>query len=326
MTIANSGDALAGAGIAAVAGACAVGAGVTGINEAACPDTAAGIDTDKTDEAAAVASKQTSGQTAVLVVRLSYDGARFCGFAKQKDPDIRTVQECLEAALSTALRMEVSTVCCGRTDTGVHALDQYVSLQVPTSCLEGKSSYTLRKSLNALTDDDISVLGVGLATDPEFSARFSTLWREYRYRIVAGDVPPLFMRRFAWWHKGKLDVEAMRKAAQYLVGEHDFKSFCKAESAADKNTVREVKSIELLWEEHMGERCLVIKVVGNAFLHSMIRTIVGTLAEVGAGRRQPEWVGQVLAAQDRTKAGRNAPACGLVFHKVTYPSGFWHEF
>lgn len=261
-----------------------------------------------------------------LVVRLAYDGAEFCGFAKQKDPGIRTVQECLEAALSTALRMEANTVCCGRTDTGVHALDQYVSLQVPASCLEGKSSYTLRKSLNALTDDDIAVLEVGIADDPEFSARFSTLWREYRYRIVYGDVPPLFMRKFAWWHKGKLDVEAMRQAAQYLVGEHDFKSFCKAESAVDKNTVREIKSIELLQEEHMGEQCLVIKVVGNAFLHSMIRTIVGTLAEVGAGRRAPEWVGQVLAAKDRTKAGRNAPACGLVFHKVTYPANSWHEF
>lgn len=262
----------------------------------------------------------------VLVVRFAYDGGAFCGFAKQKDPGIRTVQECLEAALSTALRIEASTVCCGRTDTGVHALDQYVSLQVPESCLEGKSSYTLRKSLNALTDDDIAVLEVGIANDSEFSARFSTEWREYRYRIVFGDVPPLFMRKFAWWHKGQLDVEAMRAAAQYLVGEHDFKSFCKAESAIDKNTVREVKSIELLWEEHMGERCLVIKVVGNAFLHSMIRTIVGTLAEVGADRRSPEWVQQVLEARDRTRAGRNAPACGLVFHKVTYPEGSWREF
>ena len=263
---------------------------------------------------------------ATLVVRLAYDGSDFCGFAKQKDPKIRTVQECLEQALSTALRCEVDTVCCGRTDTGVHALDQYVSMQVPPAALEDKSSYTLRKSLNALTDDDIAVLEVGVADDPEFSARFSTVWREYRYRIVFGDVPPLFVRRFAWWHKGKLDVDAMQKAAMYLLGEHDFKSFCKAESALGKNTVREIKNIDLLWEEHMGETCLVVRVVGNAFLHSMIRTIVGTLAEVGEGRRESEWVQEVLGAKDRTKAGRNAPACGLVFHKVTYPENSWSEF
>lgn len=261
-----------------------------------------------------------------LVIGFAYDGAGFCGFAKQKDEGIRTVQECLERALGIVFRCEVPTVCAGRTDTGVHALDQYVSCDVPSRLLQGKSSYSLTKSLNALTDDDISVHLVARAVDPEFSARFSVDWREYRYRIVYGKVPPLFMRRFAWWEKSDLDVAAMRQAAQYLVGEHDFKSFCKAESAVDKNTVRVVKSIELFEEEQMGERCLVIKVVGNAFLHSMIRTIVGTLVEVGCKRREPEWVASVLEARDRAAAGKNAPACGLVFHKVTYPKGSWEEF
>ncbi len=261
-----------------------------------------------------------------LVIGLSYDGTGFCGFAKQKDEGVRTVQDCLEHALSIVFRAQVPTVCAGRTDTGVHALDQYVSCDVPTAALAGKTSYTITKSLNALTDDDISIHLVAKATSSDFSARFDVDWREYRYRIVCGCVPPLFMRSFAWWVKGALDVEAMRHAAQHLVGEHDFKSFCKAESAIGKNTVREVKSIELYEEVQMGERCLVIKVVGNAFLHSMIRTIVGTLVEVGSGRRKPEWVAQVLAARDRSAAGKNAPACGLVFHKVTYPAGSWEEF
>ena len=266
-------------------------------------------------------------QTTRLVIGLAYDGASFCGFAKQKDDGVRTVQECFEAALATVLRLpQVATVCAGRTDTGVHALDQYVSCDVPTASLQGKTSYTLVKSLNALTADDISVHLVAKATDPDFSARFSVDWREYRYRIVCGSVPPLFMRPYAWWVKTPLDVDAMRRGAQYLVGEHDFKSFCKAESALDKNTVREVKAVELFEEEQMGERCLVIRVVGNAFLHSMIRTIVGTLVEVGCGRREPQWVAQVLDACDRRTAGKNAPACGLVFHKVTYPRGSWEEF
>lgn len=260
---------------------------------------------------------------ATLVIRFSYDGAGFCGFAKQKDDNVRTVQECLEQALATVFRCEVPTVCAGRTDTGVHAKDQHVSAVVPEHLLEGKSSYALVKSLNALTDNDIAIQEIGVAADPEFSARFNVEWREYRYRIVFGNIPPLFMRNYAWWHKGKLNVEAMARASSFLVGQHDFKSFCKAESAVGKNTVRTVRSIELYEEEQLGERCLVIKVVGNAFLHSMIRTIVGTLAEVGAGRRSPEWVKEVLEAHDRTAAGRNAPACGLVFHKVTYPEGSW---
>ena len=276
--------------------------------------------------AAPDASAEAAKLITRLVIGLSYDGAAFCGFAKQKDEGVRTVQDCLERALSIVFRAQVPTVCAGRTDTGVHALDQYVSCDVPTAALAGKTSYTLVKSLNALTDDDISIQLVAKAANPDFSARFDVDWREYRYRIVCGCVPPLFMRSFAWWVKGVLDVEAMQQAAQYLVGEHDFKSFCKAESAIGKNTVREVKSIELYEEMQMGERCLVIKVVGNAFLHSMIRTIVGTLVEVGSGRRKPEWVAQVLAACDRSAAGKNAPACGLVFHKVTYPAGSWQEF
>lgn len=265
-------------------------------------------------------------EKARLVVGFAYDGVDFCGFAKQKDEGIRTVQECLERALAIVFRCEVPTVCAGRTDTGVHALDQYVTCDVSEELLDGKSSYSLVKSLNALTDDDISVHMVARALDPEFSARFSVEWREYRYRIVHGKIPPLFMRRFAWWEKSELDVEAMKQAARYLVGEHDFKSFCKAESAVDKNTVREIKAIDIFEEEQMGERCLVVKVVGNAFLHSMIRTIVGTLVEVGCKRREPEWVASVLEARDRTAAGKNAPACGLVFHKVTYPDGSWKEF
>ena len=261
-----------------------------------------------------------------LVLRCAYDGAGFCGFAKQTDPPVRTVQGCLEQALATVFRMPVATVCAGRTDTGVHALDQHLSCSVPRALLEKSSSSTLVKSLNALTDDDIAVLEAGIAANPEFSARFSVEQREYRYRIVFGSVPPLFLRRYAWWVRTPLDVQAMSDAASYLVGEHDFKSFCKAESAVDKNTVRTLHSVDLEWEEHLGERCLVVRVVGNAFLHSQIRTIVGSLVDVGAGRRSPAWMGEVLAARDRTAAGPNAPACGLVFHKVSYPEGSWQAF
>ena len=108
----------------------------------------------------------------------------------------------------------------------------------------------------------------------------------------------------------------MRQGAAHLIGEHDFKSFCKAASAEGKTTMRRVDEISITHEEQMGESCLLVKVVGNAFLHSMVRTIVGTLVQVGAGNREPGWVADVLAARDRGAAGETAPACGLTFWHV----------
>lgn len=255
-----------------------------------------------------------------LALQVAYDGTGYSGFAKQQDAGVRTVQGSLEHALGTLLRREVSTVCAGRTDAGVHARGQVVSCVVESAELEAHPARKLLTSLNALTDDDVSVLGVRRAA-PTFSARFDALYREYRYRICLGAAPPLFLRRYAWWHRAPLDVEAMREASARLLGEHDFKSFCKTASAQDKNTVRTLDAVELLWEEHLGERCLVVRVVGNAFLHSMVRTIVGTLEEVGSGRRDAAWVAEVLAARSRDAAGRNAPACGLTFWQVEYPKG-----
>ncbi len=258
-----------------------------------------------------------------LVAELSYNGAAYSGFAKQKDPAIHTVQGELEQALSTFFRRKVSLVCAGRTDAGVHARGQVVSFPVSREEVEGRKESRLLISLNALTPDDISIKRVGAAS-PDFSARFDAEWREYRYRIVTGPVPPLFLREFAWWHHGSLDVEAMQEAAKVLIGEHDFKSFCKAASAEGKSTTRFVKSVDLFEEEQLGEHCIVVRVVGNAFLHSMVRTLVGTLVQVGASRREPAWVGKVLDARNRSAAGECAPACGLTFWHVSYPPDAIH--
>ena len=151
-----------------------------------------------------------------------------------------------------------------------------------------------------------------------FSARFDAKEREYHYMISTSPTPPLFMHDFSWHIAKPLDVEAMRAGAAHLIGEHDFKSFCLAASAVGKPTCRNVSEISFSREVVMGEELLVIKVVGNAFLHSMVRTIVGTLVAVGRGHREPEWVADVLAARDRSAAGENAPACGLTFWEVRY--------
>ena len=257
--------------------------------------------------------RETPERTLSLTV--SYNGAPFSGFARQ--PGQLTVQGELEQALSLVFRRPMEVVCSGRTDAGVHALDQVVSFDVANDELEGRNLYSLRRSLNALTHEDITVREVE-ERQPGFSARFDAQWREYHYHVCLDEVPPLFMRDFSWYVHGQLDIDAMREAAAHLVGEHDFKSFCMAASAVGKPTCRNVHEISLSQEMIMGEDILTIKVVGNAFLHSMVRTIVGTLVMVGRGQRKPEWVREVLEARNRTAAGENAPAAGLVFWRVQY--------
>lgn len=254
-----------------------------------------------------------------LVLTVAYNGSRFAGFARQEG--LATVQGELERALSTVLRRPAEVTCAGRTDAGVHALGQVVSLPITATektVLAGRAPGGLLRSLGALTADGISIRDARFER-PGFSARFDATSREYRYRIMTGPFEPVFLREFSWWvHGGALDAEAMARASRCLVGEHDFRSFCQAKSAEGKATCRCVTRIDFGCEEIMGERCLSIAVEGNAFLHNMIRIIVGTLVEVGAGRRPPEWVARVLADRDRRAAGPTAPAAGLVFQHVSY--------
>jgi tRNA pseudouridine38-40 synthase len=252
-----------------------------------------------------------------IALTVSYDGASFAGFARQDDQ--QTVQGRLESALRTTLRREVATVGAGRTDAGVHALGQVVSFD---SAGDEPEHAHLARSLTALAGPGIVVSAVRGAR-PGFNARFDATSREYRYRLVPGDVRPLFLDRYAWWSRAGLDLDAMREAGAHLVGEHDFRSFCVTESAEGKRTVRRVDSIGISEEEALGEEHLVVRVVGNAFLHSMVRVIVGTLVEVGCGRRGSDWVADVLAARERSAAGPTAPAHGLTLWSVTYPEEVW---
>lgn len=249
-----------------------------------------------------------------LVLVVGYDGEEFAGFAAQ--PGQRTVAGELVCALETFLRREVSLTCAGRTDAGVHALGQVVSVPVDDAELALDGSRILR-SLTALTPDDISVRAAYRAP-AGFSARFDAKSRSYRYRISNGGARPVMSWDWTWWVKQPLDLEAMRTGAQVLVGEHDFKSFCKAVSAEGRPTCRFVSSVEVGRGEEYGEDIVNIDVCGNAFLHSMVRTIAGTLVEVGLGRRDPVWVSDVLAAVDRRSAGPCAPARGLTFMGVEY--------
>ena len=260
-----------------------------------------------------VAEKPVRDHT--LALTLSYNGAPFSGFARQ--PGQLTVQGDLEDALRLLFRRDIETTCAGRTDAGVHALGQVVSFDVDNADIAGRSLQSLRRSLNALTNDAITVREVE-PKKPGFSARFDAQAREYHYHLCVDSTCPIFMKDFSWFIPGGLNVTAMEAGAQYLLGEHDFKSFCMASSAEGKPTHRNIREISFHPETVMGENIMAIKVVGNAFLHSMVRTIVGTLAMVGKGQRDAAWVGEVLEARDRCAAGENAPAQGLVFWRVIY--------
>ncbi len=257
-------------------------------------------------------------EQAVLVLRLAYDGSSYSGFAEQKE-QVPTIAGELRRAIETFLRREVELTCAGRTDAGVHARGQYVSLPVTADELAITGRRWLR-AMDALLPRDIAVNKVFRAA-PGFSARFDARARTYVYRIADRPDRPVLTRAHVWWQRDALDDAAMAEAAACLVGEHDFKSFCKTASAVGKPTCRTVMSVGFERTCELGEDVLAFTITGNAFLHSMVRTIVGTLVEVGAHRRPGAWVAEALAACDRRAAGPTAPARGLTFADVRYDEG-----
>ena len=273
------------------------------------------------DEACAKLAEET-GRLA-LVLKVGYRGEGFSGYAEQEGQ--RTVAGELRRTLETLLRREVELTCAGRTDAGVSALSQYVSLDIDADELYGRQTARLWRSLAAITPEDVSIRGLYAAREG-FSARFDALSRSYRYRIAFGNAQPVLAYGHCWWLRSDIDVDAMADAVRPLVGEHDFRSFCK-KSSADKlladgrSCSRNLTRAEVTRIREAGEDLVAIDVEGNAFLHNMVRIIVGTLVEVGRGRRPVSWPAEVLDACDRHAAGPTAPACGLVFEDVRYEEG-----
>ena len=261
-----------------------------------------------------------------LALRIAYNGAPFAGFARQ--PEQKTVQGQIEHALHVLLKRDVETVGAGRTDSGVHALGQVMSVALlDTPAEQNLDLFAMRRSLEVLAGEGIAVRNIAFVPDG-FSARFDALERTYRYRLSLSPERPLFSAPYVWHLARELDVASMRKAARLLKGEHDFESFCVTSTAQDLKAQglslsREITHIDLFEEEFFGEQCLTIEVRGNAFLHSMVRTLVGTLVEVGLGHNEPAWVQDVLAARSRSAAGQTAPAAGLTFYHVAYESALW---
>ncbi|MEM9409640.1 MAG: tRNA pseudouridine(38-40) synthase TruA [Planctomycetota bacterium] len=241
---------------------------------------------------------------------VSYDGENYVGW--QVQPNGMSVQQRLEEAWFATTQETIRIVASGRTDSGVHALGQVCSVATVSS----HPTNTLLRALNAHTPDDISIIQVDRAPDGFHAIRDATE-KTYRYQIQFGRIRNPLKRRDHWFCHYELNIEAMRSAATYLVGELDFASF-EAVGAKRNTTIRNMSRLECNMITEQSFQYLHIELTSNGFLYNMVRNIVGTLVKVGQGTRTPDWVQEVLLAKDRSVAGPTAPAHGLVLVEVEY--------
>ena len=218
------------------------------------------------------------------------------------------MQDVLEAAIGAIAGEPVGVTAAGRTDRGVHAREQVAHFD--TSAVRPETAWV--RGVNAFLPESVAVLWAR-PVDGEFHARYSAIARTYRYQLINRPVRPALAARHAGWYHAPLEVDAMREAARALLGEHDFSAFRAAECQA-KTPVRTVHSIAI---EQEGER-IDFRIRANAFLHHMVRNIIGTLVYVGNRRQPPGWVAEVLASRDRAKAAPTFAPEGLYLERIEY--------
>jgi tRNA pseudouridine38-40 synthase len=241
---------------------------------------------------------------------VEYDGSAYHGW--QSQPHASSVQDTLEAALTRLAAAPIRIICSGRTDTGVHAQGQIVHFDTEVE----RSERAWLLGTNRYLPDDIALQWV-VPVPQTFHARFGAVAREYRYWILDRTAPSALWRNRAYHSHHRLDVDAMQTAAQHLVGYHDFSAF-RAAACQAKTPWRELSRCDVI---RRGD-WIRLEVRANAFLHHMVRNIVGSLLPVGRGERGPEWLAQLLANKDRRRAGMTAPAQGLSLRRVHYPPDF----
>lgn len=238
---------------------------------------------------------------------IAYDGKAYDGWQKQGNTH-KTIQEKLETLLSRIEERPIEIQGAGRTDAGVHAKGQVCSVTLFKTWDEN----ILRDKMNEYLPMDIVVLDVE-CVDARFHARLSATAKTYKYRINNSSVRNVFERNYVYDVKEKLDIDKMKEAAKYLIGTHDFKSFC-ANKHMKKSTVRIIYDIAITCEN--GE--IIITYYGNGFLYNMVRIITGTLIEVGRGERKPDSMEEIIDSRNRQNAGFTAPPNGLILWSVEY--------
>jgi tRNA pseudouridine38-40 synthase len=245
-----------------------------------------------------------------VALGLEYDGARFSGWQTQADGS--AIQDAVESALESFIGQPVATICAGRTDAGVHARGQVVHLDSPVQ----RDPHAWVRGVNRYLPRAVSIRWAREVAG-DFHARFSALNRSYEYWILNDPVrSPLHDQRTGWVFQ-PLDVAAMHAAAQSLLGTHDFSAFRSIECQA-ASPVRELRRFDV----ERFDRLVRVRVSANAFLHHMVRNLVGTLVTIGTGRRPPRWAVEVLASRDRAVAAPTFAACGLYLTRVEYDRTF----
>lgn len=245
-----------------------------------------------------------------IALMVEYDGSQYHGW--QAQTGLRTVQSVLEQALSQVANHDVTVVCAGRTDTGVHATNQIIHFD----CDSERTIRAWIYGANSFLPKDVCVKWGGLMSD-DFHARFSAVSRRYRYIIYNSPIRPALLRSSVTWQYRPLDHVAMHEASQCLLGEHDFTSF-RALECQSKTPMRNVLHLSV---ERNGD-LVVFDISANAFLHHMVRNIVGVLIAVGSGRKPGDWVQDVLDAKDRKLGAETAPPYGLYLVGVVYPEHY----
>ena len=237
---------------------------------------------------------------------ICYDGTKYRGWQRLSNSD-NTIQAKLENALSRILGEPIEITGSGRTDAGTHAMRQVANFH----CVSNMPAEELHQKLYMYLPEDIGIYSCKNVS-PRFHARLNAKTKTYRYRVWYTANPCVFDRKYVYIRPGEYDINAMRQAAAYFLGEHDFSAFC-ANKNMKKSTVRFISSFEILQTENE----ILFQVTGNGFLHHMVRIMVGTLLEVGRGERTAESIPSLFGAP-RCASGELIPACGLCLMEVTY--------
>lgn len=241
-----------------------------------------------------------------LMITISYDGTRYCGW--QIQPNGVTVEEIINKAASKICSEEITVIGASRTDAGVHSRGQKAVFDTNSSIKTEKFSI----AFNSVLPSDIVVTDC-IEVDSDFHPRYGDIVKTYSYRIWTNPIPDPVMRKYTYYHTYPIDIDKMREGSSYLIGEHDFASFCSSKSDV-KNTVRIIYNIDI--EKRKDE--IIITFIGNGFLYNMVRMMVGVLIKIGNGYYEPGYIKELLKERKRGLARPTAPALGLCLESIDY--------
>lgn len=242
-----------------------------------------------------------------ILLTVAYDGTNYFGW--QKQDNVKTIQGEIEKALSQLFKEDITIRGASRTDTGVHALSQLALLKYKTNIPIGR----LPLAINSFLNNKEIVITNALYVDEDFHPQNSVYKKTYQYKIYNAPFLNPLLRNYTEFVYKPLNIEKMRQASKYFLGEHNFKAFCAAGSMA-KTTIRTIYDLKI----DIKDNIIIIEITGNGFLYNMVRIIAGTLIDIGHNKKQPEDIKNIILSEDRQKAGKTASSCGLTLYKIYF--------